>query len=155
MCASRIWFVITFISRSRSSDASREERGRVVFQADTHLTFLSLVAEFRGPGIHHIEDSGDDYDMDMDHRTANLGGGKSGRIILLGDGTEVLTDSTDGDMFDDAEEKDLESQVNKGQAAAAEERGQREATPAPASGSKPDTPDKATTDTPQQKPASS
>lgn len=57
--------------------------------------------------------------MDLDQRA----GGKSGRIILLGDGTEVLTDSADGDMFDDAEEKDLASQVNKGN---------REGTPAAA-----------------------
>jgi len=78
----------------------------------------------------------DDYDMDVDHRMRNAGG-KSGRIILLGDGTEVLTDSTEGDMFDnDGEDKDLESQVSGGQndalASNDSTRIDREATPSPA-----------------------
>lgn len=70
--------------------------------------------------------------MDMDQRTKNVGG-RSGRIILLGDGTEVLTDSADTttDMFDDAEDKDLESQVSKGQAGSKSARGDREGTPGP------------------------
>jgi protein phosphatase PTC2/3 len=52
--------------------------------------------------------------MDMDQRTRKLGG-RSGRIILLGDGTEVLTDAADIDMFDhDEEDKDLSSQVGRG-----------------------------------------
>lgn len=93
-------------------------------------------AEFRGPGVHHrFDDSPDDYDMDLDQRTRMLDGGRSGRIILLGDGTEVLTDDgdNDADMFDqsDEEEKDLESQVKKGQATASESRNQREETPGP------------------------
>lgn len=98
-------------------------------------------AEFRGPGIHHAEDSPDDYDMDMDQRTKDIGG-RSGRIILLGDGTEVLTDSaeTSTDMFDDAEDKDLESQVSKGQASTNDARSEREGTPGPSSASE-DTPD--------------
>jgi len=78
----------------------------------------------------------DDYDMDVDHRMRNAGG-KSGRIILLGDGTEVLTDSTEGDMFDnDGEDKDLESQVSRGQndalASNDSTRIDREETPSPA-----------------------
>ena len=41
-------------------------------------------------------------------------GGYKGRIIFLGDGTEVLTDSNDTEMFDNTEEdKDLASQVSK------------------------------------------
>ena len=40
--------------------------------------------------------------MDMDHRNRNNGG----RIILLGDGTEVLTDAQDSDMFDHDEVDD-------------------------------------------------
>ncbi|KAI9811589.1 MAG: Protein phosphatase 2C 2 [Pycnora praestabilis] len=97
-------------------------------------------AEFRGPGIHHpYDDSPDDYDMDLDQRTKNYGG-RSGRIILLGDGTEVLTDSDGPEIFDHSEEdKDLESQVSKGQASSSEGksegksegRGDREGTPAP------------------------
>lgn len=80
-----------------------------------------------------MEDSGDDYDMDMDHRT-KPGGGRSGRIILLGDGTEVLTDSADTEMFDnDEEEKDLGSQVNKSEGGAGESRSEREGTPGPTS----------------------
>lgn len=76
-------------------------------------------ADFKGPGVHHrFEDSPDDYDLDVDQRSRMLGG-HSGRIILLGDGTEILTDAGDhdADMFDqsDDEEKDLESQVRKGQ----------------------------------------
>ncbi|EEQ86885.2 protein phosphatase [Blastomyces dermatitidis ER-3] len=75
-------------------------------------------AEFRGPGVRRQGDEGlDDYEPDLDTR---LRGGRSGRIILLGDGTEVLTDmGDDEDMFDHTEEdKDLESQVRKGGAGA-------------------------------------
>ncbi|GAB7356326.1 hypothetical protein MBLNU459_g7119t3 [Dothideomycetes sp. NU459] len=98
-------------------------------------------AEFRGPGIHHqFDDSPDDYDMDSDQRSRMIGS-HQGRIILLGDGTEVLTDSAehDSEMFDqsDEEEKDLESQVRKGQAAADGGRKQREETPGPSSTSEP------------------
>ena len=54
-------------------------------------------------------------------------GGRSGRPILLGDGTEDLHDSDEQDMFDhDEEDKDLETQVSKGQA-------EREGTPGPSS----------------------
>jgi len=102
-------------------------------------------AEFRGPGIHHrFDDSPDDYDMDMDQRTRMLGGGKGGRIILLGDGTEIVADNdNDVDMEDrgeaeEEEDKDLEEQVKKGQAKAksdstdsSEGRDTREETPAP------------------------
>lgn len=90
-------------------------------------------AEFRGPGVrHNFEDSGDDYDLDLDQRTRGIGG-RSGRIILLGDGTEVLTESDETEMFDHEEEdKDLESQVSKGQTKPNEEnRGVREETPGP------------------------
>ncbi|KAI9892271.1 MAG: Protein phosphatase 2C 2 [Vezdaea aestivalis] len=83
-------------------------------------------AEFRGPGVHHDQDETvDDYDLDLDQRTKALGG-RSGRIILLGDGTEVLTDEADADAFDqDDEDKDLVSQVQP--------RGEREGTPGPES----------------------
>lgn len=65
--------------------------------------------------------------MDMDHR-GQSSGGRSGRVIMLGDGTEVLTDQQDSDMFDnDDEDKDLSSQVHKGQ------RKDREGTPGPTS----------------------
>ncbi|ATZ48811.1 Bcptc3 [Botrytis cinerea B05.10] len=74
-------------------------------------------AEFRGPGVHHnFDDSDSGYDVDMDQKLKSFGGNPRGRIILLGDGTEVLTDSDDTEMFDHSEEdKDLASQVPKGQ----------------------------------------
>ncbi len=51
--------------------------------------------------------------MDLDHRFRQTSG-TGGRIILLGDGTEIETDGADNEMFDnDDEEKDLDSQVNK------------------------------------------
>ena len=114
---------------------------------DTHADFCA--AEFRGPGAHHrFDDSPDDYDMDMDQRTRFIGG-RAGRIILLGDGTEILTgnahdDDGDVDMEDrgeaeEAEENDLEEQVQKGKDANApngetseEDRSKREETPSPA-----------------------
>lgn len=53
--------------------------------------------------------------MDAENKGKSFGvGGYRGRIIFLGDGTEVLTDSDDTEMFDNADEdKDLESQVSK------------------------------------------
>ena len=92
-------------------------------------------AEFRGPGMRqNFEDSGDDYDLDLDQRNRGVGG-RNGRIILLGDGTEVLTDSDETEMFDHEEEdKDLASQASKGQMKLDDEsRGGREETPGPSS----------------------
>src|SRR4051812_4469797 len=98
------------------------------------------IAEFRGPGVHHrIDDSPDDIDMDLDHRF-RPNSGLGGRIILLGDGTEISTEAADSEMFDhDDEDKDLDSQVSKfpseGSAAGsngkAEIRNAREETPGP------------------------
>jgi protein phosphatase 2C family protein 2/3 len=73
-------------------------------------------AEFRGPGVHHnYDDSDTGYDVDAEDKSKTFGvGGYKGRIIFLGDGTEVLTDSDDAEMFDNSEEdKDLASQVTK------------------------------------------
>ncbi|RDA93577.1 hypothetical protein CP533_6164, partial [Ophiocordyceps camponoti-saundersi (nom. inval.)] len=72
-------------------------------------------AEFRGPGVHHnFEDSDSGYEMDGENKRKGFGTGPRGRIIFLGDGTEVLTDSDDTEMFDNADEdKDLDSQVSK------------------------------------------
>lgn len=94
---------------------------------------------------HRFDDSPDDYEMDMDQRTRMLG--RHGRIILLGDGTEILTGHAhdhDGDVDmdergdveevegseDSSEEKDLEEQVQKNKPNG-EDRSQREGTPAP------------------------
>lgn len=71
--------------------------------------------------------------MDMDQRLGGLAG-RSGRIILLGDGTEVLTDAADGEMFDSDEEKDLANQVQKGSTGPDETRAEREETPGPSTG---------------------
>lgn len=106
-----------------------------------HQTKYSLtipVAEFRGPGVRHQSerDSPDEYELDLDNRSRGYGG-KNGRIILLGDGTEVLTDSDDAEMFDHSEEdKDTENQVKKGMQGSNDEdamRSEREGTPAPQS----------------------
>ncbi|KAI9739432.1 MAG: Protein phosphatase 2C 2 [Claussenomyces sp. TS43310] len=72
-------------------------------------------AEFRGPGVHHsFDDSDSGYDMDMDH-SKGFGSNSRGRIILLGDGSEILTNSDNAEMFDHTEEDDdLKSQVTKG-----------------------------------------
>lgn len=76
---------------------------------------MSHLAEFRGPGVHHnYEDSDSGYEVDADKGKSFGVGGYKGRIIFLGDGTEVLTDSDDTEMFDNADEdKDLENQVSK------------------------------------------
>lgn len=64
---------------------------------------------------HNFDDSDSGYDVESEHKGKTFGmGGYKGRIIFLGDGTEVLTDSDDTEMFDNTEEdKDLASQVSK------------------------------------------
>lgn len=82
-----------------------------------YLFFPHIIAEFRGPGVHHnFDDSDSGYDLeDNGNKGKPFGmGGYKGRIIFLGDGTEVLTDADDTEMFDNVEEdKDLASQVSK------------------------------------------
>lgn len=88
----------------------------------SHSDAKTHPAEFRGPGVkHQFEDSGDDYDMDL-HNNGR------GRIIFLGDGTEVLTDGND----EDGGNTDLPSD---GDQSAEEEqtRKEREETPGPES----------------------
>ncbi|KAI5298104.1 hypothetical protein KEM56_004317, partial [Ascosphaera pollenicola] len=54
---------------------------------------------------HSLDDTADDYDPDLTSTgiTRGLAGfARSGRIILLGDGTEVLTDMNEDEMFDTA-----------------------------------------------------
>jgi protein phosphatase PTC2/3 len=96
-----------------------------------------VAAESRGPGARHQvdHDSPDEYELDLDSRSRGLGS-KNGRIILLGDGTEVLTDSDDTEMFDHSEDNDTENQVSKGTRATSDGesmRSEREGTPAPQS----------------------
>ncbi|CAK7197574.1 Protein phosphatase 2C 2 [Sporothrix eucalyptigena] len=80
-------------------------------------------AEFRGPGVHHnFDDSDSGYDVETDHRSQSFGvGGYRGKIIFLGDGSEVLTDSDDTEMFD-REDKDLDSQVSKASTSSGDEK---------------------------------
>ncbi|RMZ69445.1 phosphatase 2c [Pyrenophora seminiperda CCB06] len=90
-------------------------------------------SEFRGPGVHHrIDDSPDDIDMDLDSKLQS-NDRNGGRVILLGDGTEVSNGDHDGDMFDNEDEdKDLDSQVNKyNHEADTQSRRDREGTPGP------------------------
>ena len=67
----------------------------------------------------------------MDQRTRGLGG--RGRIILLGDGTEVLTDSDEHEIMDhEDEQEDLESHAVSSSAQHGEgNRSEREGTPGP------------------------
>ncbi|KAL1612537.1 Protein phosphatase 2C 2 [Paraconiothyrium brasiliense] len=77
----------------------------------------------------------DDIDMDLDGRfqgNRGLSGG-GGRIILLGDGTEITTEAADADMFDnDDEDKDRDFQVDRSNGSA---QNAREQTPGPQSSS--------------------
>ncbi len=88
------------------------------FLLSIYQSALTLrLAEFRGPGVHHnFDDSDSGYDVDPEStgKGKQFGGNSRGRIILLGDGTEVLTDSDDTEMFGE-EDKDLAAQVHKGQ----------------------------------------
>ncbi|BDD55061.1 Protein phosphatase type 2C 3, variant 2 [Monascus purpureus] len=86
-------------------------------------------AEFRGPGIRNqFEEGPSDYELEID-RTRGFSV-RSGRIILLGDGTEVITEQNDDDLFDHAEEdKALANHVQQNQPEAT--RNVREGTPAP------------------------
>lgn len=112
------------------------------------LGLTNCEAEFRGPGVHHRFDASDEDEyMDMDQRTRLLGG-RGGRIILLGDGTEIVTGTGDDDDIDmedrgeaeEADDSDVEEQVKKGQAESSSTNGetdntrvQREGTPGPRS----------------------
>ena len=99
---------------------------------------LYRLAENRGPGLGHVTNGWDEdnYELDMDQRTRDLGG-RPGRIILLGDGKQVLTDNDEMDQDDDDPEAashgiNEEPQQTDEETAA---RSAREATPAPESSS--------------------
>ncbi|KAH8670874.1 phosphatase 2C-like domain-containing protein [Xylariales sp. PMI_506] len=113
-CDNMTMIVIGFL-RGKSKEAWYEEVANRVAKGDGPCAPPEY-AEFRGPGVHHnFDDSDGGYDVDSDSKSKSFGiGGYKGRIIFLGDGTEVLTDSDDTEMFDNAEEdKDLASQVSK------------------------------------------
>lgn len=91
---------------------------------------------------HYDHDDSDDLDLDIPRHRGPGFGGRSGRIILLGDGSEVLTDSTDDvEMFDHSmdDDKDIESQIKKGDIETGDDdstRSEREGNPGPQSGEK-------------------
>lgn len=129
------------VSRGDGPCAPPEFGKKDLSKANHHdLLNLTIVAEMRAPGQrarNRLEDSGDDYDPDLD-KQGNGFGGRSGRIILLGNGTQVLTDSDEQEVFDhEDDDRDLENQVSKHDANAAKEtihlRNQREGTPGPPS----------------------
>lgn len=95
------------------------------------IPLTNASAEFKGPGVRRqYEDDGDDFEMDMDQRTRGIGSGRSGRIILLGDGTEVLTDSDEHEMMEHDDDVHLEGQTRPGDEG---HRNAREDTPGPES----------------------
>ncbi|KAI6092191.1 PP2C-domain-containing protein [Hypoxylon rubiginosum] len=114
-CDNMTMVIVGFL-RGRSKEEWYEEVAGRVAKGDGPCAPPEY-AEFRGPGVHHNfhEDSDSGYDVDMENKSKTFGiGGYKGRIIFLGDGTEVLTDSDDTEMFDNSEEdKDLASQVSK------------------------------------------
>ncbi|KAJ5893831.1 hypothetical protein N7495_005522 [Penicillium taxi] len=78
-------------------------------------------SEFRGPGIQNqFEDTQDFNDSEMQRSRAL--GMRSGRIILLGDGTEFIPEQNEAELFDN-EAHQLEFEPAHGQG--------REATPGP------------------------
>lgn len=89
-------------------------------------------AEFRGPrNRNRFVANPDDYEMDLD-RSRGLSGLRSGRIIVLGDGTEVIPDQSE-ELFEQAEE-DQEEPSTTGQAQSESPdttRNDREDTPGP------------------------
>ncbi|EFX03955.1 protein phosphatase [Grosmannia clavigera kw1407] len=111
-CDNMTMLIIGFL-RGRSKEEWYEEIARRVANGDGPCAPPEY-AEFRGPGVHHnFDDSDCCFDTEPEGRAHSFGvGGHNGRIILLGDGSEVLTDSDDTEMFD-REDKDLDSQVSK------------------------------------------
>ena len=96
------------------------------------------LAENRGPGIGHATNGWDEdnYELDMDQRTRSLGA-RPDRIILLGDGKEVLTDADEMDQ-DDNDPEAASHSINEEPQQTEEEtkaRSVREETPAPESSS--------------------
>ncbi|TLD14051.1 uncharacterized protein PgNI_04287 [Pyricularia grisea] len=112
-CDNMTMIIIGFL-RGRTKEEWYEEIARRVANGDGPCAPPEY-AEFRGPGVHHnFDDSDSGYDVDMDQskgKTFGIGGYK-GRVIFLGDGTEVLTDADDNAMFE-SEKQDLDSQVAK------------------------------------------
>lgn len=85
-------------------------------------------AEFRGPGIRNqFEDQTDDYELEMERSRAFSV--RQGRIILLGDGTEIISDQNEEELFYQTEDQDLTNQIHP----TTSSRNDREPTPGPQS----------------------
>lgn len=78
------------------------------------LTFIRIIAELRHlPWPSQYDDSPDEFDNKYAGKGDTMRTTRgSGRIIVLGDGTEVLSDTEDAEMFDD-EDKDEEELEKK------------------------------------------
>ncbi|KAI9817665.1 MAG: Protein phosphatase 2C 2 [Phylliscum demangeonii] len=102
--------VIVGLLRGRTKEEWYKEVARRVANGDGPCAPPEY-AEFRGPGVHHpFHDSEDDFDVDRENRI----GRHPGRVITLGDSSEMLADAADVDIFDSADEdQDLVSQVAK------------------------------------------
>lgn len=86
------------------------------------------LAEFRGPGIRNqFEDQTDDYELEMERSRAFSV--RQGRIILLGDGTEIISDQNEEELFYQTEDQDLTNQIHP----TTSSRNDREPTPGPQS----------------------
>ncbi|KAL2264882.1 hypothetical protein VTJ83DRAFT_7392 [Remersonia thermophila] len=113
-CDNMTMIIVGFL-KGRTKEEWYEEIARRVAAGDGPCAPPEY-AEFRGPGVHHnFDDSDSGYDLDDQKNVKTFGiGGYRGRIIFLGDGTEVLTDSDDTEMFDNSEEdNDLARQVSR------------------------------------------
>ncbi|KAH1345370.1 hypothetical protein KXV68_006480 [Aspergillus fumigatus] len=89
-------------------------------------------SEFRGPGIRNqFEETPDNYDSENDRsRGFSV---RSGRIILLGDGTELIPEQNDEELFDQREEnRDVTNHLQH-ESPDSSARGDREGTPGPQS----------------------
>lgn len=114
-CDNMTMIIIGFL-KGRTKEEWYEEIAKRVANGDGPCAPPEY-AEFRGPGVHHnFDDSDSGFELEGQNQGRSFGiGGYKGRIIFLGDGTEVLTDADDTEMFDNSEEdKDLASQVSKG-----------------------------------------
>jgi protein phosphatase 2C family protein 2/3 len=70
----------------------------------------SIAEKPKGRGGRKFDDSGDDFEDDNNSAIRKMTGG---RVIMLGDGTEVLTDSDDIDMFDDQSKDEDDEALQK------------------------------------------
>lgn len=116
-CDNMTMIIVAFL-RGKTKEEWYEEIARRVNSGDGPCAPPEY-AEFRGPGVHHnFDDSDSGYEVDNERAKplSAFNSSLKGRIIFLGDGTEMMTDSANSEdtvMFDKTEDKDLISQVEK------------------------------------------